>query len=132
MGYREHNCIIDFLIMQQTNWGLLTTVALNNCYEAMVVYRHMLVYFLLRTEIVHFIWKQFLTKSLKHFWSRFSEVICLGLFFFLLLQLLVCQSQTSKYQSGVEFDFQSICKHHISPWRVKSGLFAFFNLCNIF
>ena len=48
LGYKEQNCTINFLIMQRTNRGLLTTVALNDPYEAMVVRRHMLVYSLLR------------------------------------------------------------------------------------
>ena len=45
---KEQNCIIRFLIMQLSNRGLLTTVALNDCFEALVVSRHLLVYSLLR------------------------------------------------------------------------------------
>ena len=44
LGYKEQNCIIHYIIIQQTNKGLLTTVDLNDCYEAMVVNRYLLVY----------------------------------------------------------------------------------------
>ena len=37
-------------------------------------------------------------------------------------QLLEGQSQTLKGQNGIEFNFQSICKHLISLWR-KNGVF---------
>ena len=44
--------------MQQTNRGLLTTVTLNDRYEAMVVRRHLLV-------------NPFLRKMLKQFYSMY-------------------------------------------------------------
>ena len=43
----------------------------------------------------------------------------------IIFQLLVGQSQTFKHQSGVKFDFQFICKHHVSLMRKKCERFAF-------
>ena len=42
------------LIMQRINRDILTTVALNFCYKAMVVNRQLLVYSLLRRKLVSF------------------------------------------------------------------------------
>ena len=47
-GYQEQNCIIYFLVMQQTDRVLLTVMALYNRYEAMEVSRRQLVFSLLR------------------------------------------------------------------------------------
>ena len=44
LGYKEQKCIVLFLTMQQTKRNVLTAMALYNCYEAMVVRRHPLVY----------------------------------------------------------------------------------------
>ena len=65
LGYKEQNCIINFLIMKQTNRVLLTTVVLNDCYEAMVVRRHLLVYSLLRKQLRQF-YLMYLGKGSKH------------------------------------------------------------------
>ena len=48
LEYKEQNCFIHLLMMQHTNRGLITAVDLPDCYEAMVVSRHLLVSTLLR------------------------------------------------------------------------------------
>ena len=65
LGNKEQNCIIHFLIMQQTNRGLLTTRALNDCYEAMVASKHLLICSLLRKKLNYF-YSIYLGKSFKH------------------------------------------------------------------
>ena len=48
LGYKESNCMIHFLIIQQTNRGLLTAIASDDLFEAMAVSRPLSVYSLLR------------------------------------------------------------------------------------
>ena len=43
-------------------------------------------------------------------------------------QLLVGQSESLRHQNGVEFNFQSICKHHTSLRREKGGLLTFWRI----
>ena len=66
----------------------------------------------------------FWTKSLKKCWAFFFFKWYNQDWKILFSQLLVGQSQTLKYQNGVEFDFQSICKHHRSLWREKGVICA--------
>ena len=50
LGYKEQNCIVYFLNMQQTNKGELTVMASYGCYEAMAVRIHPLVFFVAEKE----------------------------------------------------------------------------------
>ena len=48
LGYKEQNCIVLFLTMQETKRVLHTVVAFNDCYDFKVVSKHLLVGSLLR------------------------------------------------------------------------------------
>ena len=47
-GFKEQNCMVHYLVMQQTNRFLLTAVASYVCFEAMAVRKCPLLYYLLR------------------------------------------------------------------------------------
>ena len=63
LGYKEKNCIINFLIMQHTNRGLLNAMAFNDCFEA--VRRHPLVYSLLIKYLISF-YSKYLEEGSQH------------------------------------------------------------------
>ena len=54
LGYKDENCMIHFLIMQQTYRGLLTAIASDDLFKAMAVSRPLSAYSLLRKKFKHF------------------------------------------------------------------------------
>ena len=63
--YKEQNCIIYFLVMQQLDKVLLTAMALYDWYEAMEVSRHQLVFSVLRKYLIQF-YSMYLELASQH------------------------------------------------------------------
>ena len=70
--YKEQNRIDSFLSMQWTNRGLFTTVAWIDCYEALIVSRHPLVYSLADAVLLNIFKIGFPTSFLRQY--------CVGIF----------------------------------------------------